>query len=387
MVAPPSSTDASSIDTRPDLPPLTGFTVGITAARRREELSSLLARRGATVIEAPAVKIMPLVDDTALWQATQECLAAPIDYLVASTGIGFRGWLEAADGWGLRSRLRARMANARLYARGAKAVGAMRSVGLADAWSPPSESNADLLARLLANDLAGCRVAVQEHGAPMPDFVSALRAAGAETIGVPVYRWAPPDDLAPVRRLAQSIAAGGVDAVVFTSAPAVATLLEVAADCGHLNGMLSKLRGPVVAGCVGPICAGPLSEHGVECVIPERSRLGALVRVLTDELTDRTTLVRTTDHELWIRGSVVVVDGVPVRLSRRSAAVLRALATRPGRVLTRAELLARAWPDSPGEEHAVETTVGRLREALGPAGSAVETVIKRGYRLAADPRG
>jgi uroporphyrinogen-III synthase len=53
-------------------------------------------------------------------------------------------------------------------------------------------------------------------------------------------------------------------------------------------------------------------------------------------------------------------------------------------VLTRAELLTRAWPDNPGEEHAVETTIGRLREALGPAGTAVQTVIKRGYRLAGE---
>jgi uroporphyrinogen-III synthase len=104
--------------------------------------------------------------------------------------------------------------------------------------------------------------------------------------------------------------------------------------------------------------------------------------VLTDQLsTERTRLINTPDHELRIRGSAVVVDGVPVRLSQRSAAVLRALADDPGRVLTRAELLARAWPDSPGEEHAVETTIGRLREALGPAGGVIQTVIKRGYRL------
>ncbi|WP_313885717.1 uroporphyrinogen-III synthase [Fodinicola feengrottensis] len=353
MAHPDSSTAAR------DLPPLAGFTVGVTAARRREELTSLLTRRGATVIEAPAVKIVPLADDTALWQATQACLTGPLDYVGASTGIGFRSWLEAADGWGVRADLRERISQARLYARGPKAVGAMRSIGLADVWSPPSESSADMLTRLLAEPLAGRRVVVQEHGAPMPDFTSALRAAGAEVICVRVYRWAPPDDVAPLRKLAQAVASASIDAITFTSAPAVLTLLDVAADSGHLDGMLAGLRGPVAAACVGPICAGPLREHGVECVIPERSRLGALVRVLTDQLsTERTRLVRTSNHELRIRGSAVVVDGVPVRLSQRSAAVLRALAVDPGRVLTRAELLTRAWPDSPGEEHAVETTIG-----------------------------
>lgn len=367
-----------------DLPPLMGFTVGVTAARRREELTSLLSRRGATVVEAPAVRIVPLEDDRELWAATQKCLSAPLDYVVASTGIGFRSWLEAADGWGVRATLRDRMTPARLFARGPKAVGAMRSAGLADVWSPGSESSAELLTQLLKENLAGRRIAVQEHGAPMPRFVSALRNAGAEVIDVPVYRWMPPDDLAPLRKMVQAIAAATVDAITFTSAPAVLTLLDVAKDTGHLDAMIAGLRGPVAAACVGPICAGPLADYGVKCVIPERSRLGALVRVLTDELTTaRTRVVRTANRELKIRGTAAVIDGVPIRLSQRSAAVLRALAEDPGRVLTRAELLARAWPDSPGEEHAVETTIGRLREALGPAGAAVQTVIKRGYRLAA----
>ena len=54
-----------------------------------------------------------------------------------------------------------------------------------------------------------------------------------------------------------------------------------------------------------------------------------------------------------------------------------------GRVLSRADLLRTAWRDEPADEHAVEMTVARLRTALGPAGRVVETVVKRGYRLAA----
>ena len=53
-------------------------------------------------------------------------------------------------------------------------------------------------------------------------------------------------------------------------------------------------------------------------------------------------------------------------------------------MLSRAELLKQAWPDTErADEHAVEMNVARLRSALGPAGRVVETVVKRGYRLAA----
>jgi uroporphyrinogen-III synthase len=65
-------------------------------------------------------------------------------------------------------------------------------------------------------------------------------------------------------------------------------------------------------------------------------------------------------------------------------AVLRALADRPGLVVSRPALLA-ALPGA-GEEHAVETAVARLRSALGQPG-LVQTVVKRGYRLATDPTG
>ena len=75
--------------------PLAGFTVAVTAARRKEELGALLDRRGARVIYAPAIRIVPLSDDAELVAATREVLAAPVDLVVATTGVGFRGWLEA----------------------------------------------------------------------------------------------------------------------------------------------------------------------------------------------------------------------------------------------------------------------------------------------------
>ena len=81
--------------------PLSGFTVAVTAARRREELTALLQRRGARVIEAPAIRIIPTTDDVQLRAATEACITRPPDVVVATTGIGFRGWMEAADGWGL----------------------------------------------------------------------------------------------------------------------------------------------------------------------------------------------------------------------------------------------------------------------------------------------
>lgn len=366
------------------VPPLAGFTVGVTAARRADELGSLLTRRGAVVLHAPALRIVPLADDAALRTATMACLEKPIDYTIASTGIGFRGWLEAADGWDMSTALLQRLKASRLFSRGPKATGAMRAAGLTEVWSPPSESSGELLARLLKENLSGTRVAVQEHGEPMADFAAALREAGAQVVEVPVYRWARPTEIQPLQRMIEAVVDATVDAITFTSAPAVNTLLGVAERAGDYDRLIAALQHTVLAACVGPICAEPLSRAGVSCVVPERFRLGALVRVLTESLPQqRERTVHTGQHELRIRGSAVVVDGTLIPLSRREVALLRALAAAPGRVRSREELLQAAWPaDRPSNGHAVETTIGRLRTALGPAAPAVQTVVKRGYRLA-----
>ena len=57
--------------------PLAGFTVGLTAARRADELGALFERRGATVVGAPAIRIVPLSDDAELWSATRLVIADP----------------------------------------------------------------------------------------------------------------------------------------------------------------------------------------------------------------------------------------------------------------------------------------------------------------------
>jgi uroporphyrinogen-III synthase len=268
--------------------PLAGRTVAVTAERRREELGALLERRGATVVYAPAIRVVPLEDDAALRAATSEVLARPMDLAVATTGVGFRGWLAAAAAWDVP--LVDHLRSARVLARGPKARGAIRSGGLVDAWSPPSESSQEVLEHLLAGGegpLAGRRIAIQLHGDPLADVVAALRAAGAEVVPVPVYRWEPPEHVAPLHRLVRSIAAGGPDAVTFTSAPAAANLLQVADDLGQRAAVVAALRGPVVPVAVGAVTAGPLTAAGVPTRQPARARLADLAREVVAALAPR----------------------------------------------------------------------------------------------------
>ncbi|WP_393082425.1 uroporphyrinogen-III synthase [Streptomyces sp. LN704] len=363
--------------------PLSGFTVGVTAARRADELGALLQRRGACVQHAPALRIVPLADDGELLAATEELIGRAPDIAVATTAIGFRGWIEAADGWGLGEPLLARLRGVEVLARGPKVKGAIRAQGLTEEWSPSSESMAEVLDRLLEEGVEGRRIAVQLHGEPLPGFVESLRAAGAEVVPVPVYRWMPPQDIGPVDRLLDATVARGLDALTFTSAPAAASLLSRAEGRGLLPELLAALHHDVLAACVGPVTALPLQAHGVTTVQPERFRLGPLVQLLCQELPGRARTLPVAGHRVEIRGHAVLVGGALRPVPPAGMSLLRALSRRPGWVVARAELL-RALPGAGRDEHAVETAMARLRTALGAPG-LIQTVVKRGYRLALDP--
>ncbi|MFD3647416.1 uroporphyrinogen-III synthase [Streptomyces cyaneofuscatus] len=365
--------------------PLAGFTVGVTAARRAEELATLLKRRGAAVQHAPALRIVPLADDSELLDATEELIDHAPDVVVATTAIGFRGWVEAADGWGIGDALLERLRGVELLARGPKVKGAVRAAGLTEAWSPGSESMAEVLDRLLGEGVEGRRIALQLHGEPLPGFIESLQAAGAEVVGVPVYRWMPPQDIAPLDRMLDATAARALDAVTFTSAPAAASFLGRAEVRGLLPEILGALRDDVLAACVGPVTALPLQARGIPTVQPERFRLGPLVQLVCAQLPTTARVLPIAGHRVEIRGHAVLVDDELRAVPPAGMALLHTLARRPGWVVSRADLL-RALPGSGTDEHAVETAMARLRSALG-APRLIQTVVKRGYRLSLDPAG
>lgn len=359
---------------------LAGFTVGITAARRREELGTALERRGARIVYGPAIRIVPLADDSQLLEATQRCLSGRLDFAVATTGVGFRGWMDVADAWGLKDSIVGALDTATILTRGPKVRGAVRAADLREEWSPDSESSTEVLEHMLNHyNLAGKRVAIQLHGEPLRDLVEALRGAGADVIEVPVYRWEPPEDPVPLRRLVDLVATADLDAVTFTSAPAAVNFLRTADELDVGATVRSALRGPVLAAAVGPVTAAPLVAAGIPVAQPERFRLGALVREVVDRLPPRACVVQVGAHRVEVRGHAALVDGELLPVSGTSMALLRRLAASPGHVVARAEL-ADVLPGD-GSAHAVDTAIGRLRTALGDP-AIVQTVVKRGYRLA-----
>lgn len=364
--------------------PLAGFRIGVTAARKVEEQIGLLERRGAAVEWAPALSLEPNhVDDAQLRAATEEVLAAPVDMFLATTGIGMRAWFDAAERWGMLPRLLSALGSAEILARGPKSVGALRGRGLRELWAPQSECFEDVLEHLRGRSLAGLRIVVQEHGQSLSMVAHALRRQGADVTTVTVYRVASADDPEPMFKMIDLIAGRSLDAVTFTSAPAVAALMEAAGSTGRRDELVSAFQADVVASCVGPVTAAAFEMWGVPTIYPDRSRLGAMIKQLETELPSRRSGLAVElvgGRQLLLHGEDVLLDGAEVKLSPAPAAVLNALVANPGNVVSRPALLAMLPSGTAGSEHAVEMAVARLRAALGTR--AVQTVVKRGYRLA-----
>ena len=358
---------------------LAGCVVLVTADRRSAELAAALGRRGAAIRHAPALSMVPHTDDAALLAGTRSLLAEPPETVVVTTGIGFRGWVEAADAYGLAEPLVEMLRGTRIVARGPKARGAIQAAGLTADWVAESETSAEIAEVLLDEGVAGRDIAIQHHGAGADGLDDAFAAAGARVRSLVVYRWGPPPDAAVVEASVRSVAAGEVDAVVFTSAPGAAAWFAAADDAGVAD-QIARLarRGSVVMAAVGPITARPLQERGIDPLIPDRGRLGSLVRALVGHYGGLQAL-QTIAGPLQVHRGAAVLDGHVLALTPTSLEVLRLLVKAGGSVVPRDHVLA-VLPGDSTDPHAAEVAIARLRDATGSR-ALVKTVVKRGYRL------
>lgn len=246
-------------------------------SRRTAEMAALIQKQGADPFVAPSMREVALDEQPAALQLARDLAAGDVDVLILLTGVGTRALVEAVAPILPRERLVALLSTVTLVARGPKPVAALRELGLAPALTVPEPNTwRELLAALDdALPVAGTRVVVQEYGVANPELLAGLTQRGARVTAVPVYRWALPEDLAPLRAAIGRLAAGALDVALFTSATQVTHLLQVAG--ADRDAVLRGLARAVV-GSIGPVCSAALRDAGlaVDCE-PTHPKMGPLV--------------------------------------------------------------------------------------------------------------
>lgn len=264
---------------------LAGRAVLLPVDRRAADLATALERHGARVDIAPPLSNIPHVEDEQLVSDTRALLGNPPDVVVGTTGIGFRGWMEAADAAGIGNELRELIGSARLLARGPKAKAAAHRAGLKVEWVAASETSGELTDKLIADGIDGLTVAIQHHGFGDPRMEQRLIDAGATVHGLTSYRCGPPKDPELVTRSAVAAADGMYDAVLFTSAPGADAWFSAAKDAGVMPSVTAAAEsGRTIFLSVGPVTAQPLEILGIPTEWPERYRMGALAKLAVARL-------------------------------------------------------------------------------------------------------
>jgi uroporphyrinogen decarboxylase len=257
-----------------------GFQVSAFESRMADEMAHLIAHHGGRPMVAPSMREIPLEENKEALAFGEKLLAGQWDILILLTGVGTRALVEVLETRHSRSAITAALGRAVRVCRGPKPVAALRSLGVDPGIVVPEPNTWVELLRTLDEKapVRGRRVAVQEYGISNEELLLGLRERGAEVTRVPVYRWAMPLDLEPLRAALRAIADGRVEVVLFTNANQVQNVMRVARE----NGLDERLRAALarcVVASVGPISSQSLREHGIEVDLePPHPKMGPLVR-------------------------------------------------------------------------------------------------------------
>jgi uroporphyrinogen-III synthase len=247
-------------------PSFNGLRVLVLESRRARELGLIVTSYGGEPMVAPSMREVPLESNAEAVRFIDDLIAGEFDVVVLLTGVGSRVLLDIVQRvQGTKKRLIDALRETVVVCRGPKPLAVMREVEVPVFLTAPEPNTwRELLGALdeRKSDLAldGLNVAVQEYGASNRDLLTGLEARGARVTPVPVYQWALPEDIEPLRKAARAVAAGDLDVVLFTTATQAVHLMKIADELQIADRVLAGLRRMVVAS-IGPTTSEELRSR------------------------------------------------------------------------------------------------------------------------------
>lgn len=277
-------------------PNFEGLNVLVLESRRSREMAALVATYGGRPVVAPAMREVPIESNAEALAFAEALVRNEFDLVILLTGVGTRALVDVLDGAGRRDAFVAALGRTKVAVRGPKPLGVIRELGV-PAWVTAPEPNTwrELLAALDATgtSLREQRVAVQEYGIANRELLQSLEARGARVTPVPVYRWALPEDLEPLRGAVGSVVAGDIDVAIVTTGMQVAHLFEVATTMQQDEALRQGLDRVVVAS-IGPTTSEELRRRRLTIDIEaSHPKMGFLVREAAERSRDLLAAKRT----------------------------------------------------------------------------------------------
>ena len=258
---------------------LQGLKVVAFESRRAKEMAELIRRYGGEPIVAPSMREVARSENRAALELLPRIEAGEFDMLILMTGVGTKTLNEILLTQFAQERIVAALGKVQLVARGPKPIAALKELGLQAAVTVPEPNTwREILSTLDADvNVPGKRIAIQEYGIANPELTAALQSRGAVVTLIPIYRWALPEDLAPLHSAIEKILKGDVDVALFTNGAQVDHLFQVAAY-DKADGGLRRALDKIVVASVGPVCTQVLAQFGLKPDIePVHPKMGALI--------------------------------------------------------------------------------------------------------------
>jgi uroporphyrinogen-III synthase len=257
-----------------------GLTVAAFESRMAVEIARLIERHGGNPLITPALREIPLDDNSSALKFGVQLTTERIDMLILLTGVGTTALFDLLKTRYPWSSIVAALEQTAIIARGPKPVAALKAFGLQPVLTVPEPNTwIDLISTLDEyRPVKGLRVAVQEYGVSNPDLLVALKQRGAEVFQVPIYRWALPEDLGPLRQALDDIIAGKVPVLLITNAAQVDHVMQVLEKDGKVEPFRASLKKMVVAS-IGPTTSERLRQHEWPIDLePSHPKMGTLVK-------------------------------------------------------------------------------------------------------------
>src|SRR5450755_542955 len=222
--------------------PMKDKTVAILESRAGDRVASLIRKYGGTPFLAPALAEVPDVDPERIRALLGDWASIPPDMFIFQTGVGTRALFAATDSMAL---------------------------------SPA-----------LLRMLEASKVVVRRYGETNRELEAALESEGASVTEIATYRWAVPEDTAPLVRLIDALGRGAIDLVAFTSASQASNLFTVAQGCGKEASLKQSLERTLIAS-IGPVCSATLRKLAVRVDVEAKPpKLGPFIDVINAALSD-----------------------------------------------------------------------------------------------------
>jgi uroporphyrinogen-III synthase len=258
-----------------------GLRVLSLEARRAKEVEKLIRTYGGEPIVVPSMREVGLESNQHVLEFAAKVLEGSYDLIIFMTGVGVRTMLEIVETKYDREEFLAALRKMKIAARGAKPNSALRELKVSvDVTAEEPSTWHELLQAIDAeygDSLGKMHVVLQEYGASNPELLAELSGRSRELTKVPVYQWALPEDLQPLRECVLGLLNGMIDVVLFMTAVQIIHLFRVAEQMGVQDDLREALRKTVVLS-IGPTTSEELTHYGIEPDFePSRPKMGFLV--------------------------------------------------------------------------------------------------------------